>query len=350
MKPMLVTGSSGLIGSEVCTYFAFQGWDIHGIDNNARATFFGPSGDTRWNQRRLQAELPHFVHHELDIRNRKNVLDLVVDLKPQVIVHTAAQPSHDLAAAIPFEDFDTNAVGTMNVLEAARRLVPDATFVHISTNKVYGDAPNELPLVERDTRWDYASSDDFEGIVETLRIDQSKHSVFGASKVAADIMVQEYGRYFGMKTCCLRGGCLTGPNHAGVELHGFLSYLIKCNVEGKKYTVYGYKGKQVRDNIHSLDVARFIDEFIQAPRCGEVYNLGGGRGNSCSILEAFKIIEAISGKKMIHEYMNKSRDGDHICYISNLTKMKTHYPKWSITKSLGDIFEEIYRAWIACNR
>lgn len=284
MKRMLVTGSSGLIGSEVCSYFAVQGWDIHGVDSNARATFFGPSGDTRWNQRRLQAELPHFVHHELDIRNRNNVLELVAELKPRAIVHTGAQPSHDLAATIPFEDFDTNAVGTMNLLEATRRSVPDAVFVHMSTNKVYGDVPNELPLVEQETRWEFASRDDVEGIAETLRIDRSKHSIFGASKVTADIMVQEYGRYFGIKTYCIRGGCLTGPNHSGVELHGFLSYLIKCNVEGKKYTVYGYKGKQVRDNIHSFDVARFIDEFIQAPRCGEVYNLGGGRRNSCSIL------------------------------------------------------------------
>jgi CDP-paratose 2-epimerase len=347
---MLVTGSSGLIGSEVCTYFAFQGWSIHGIDNNARATFFGPSGDTRWNQYRLQAELPRFVHHELDIRNRSEVLELIAELKPEAIVHTAAQPSHDLAAKIPFEDFDTNSVGTLNMLEATRRFVPAAVFVHMSTNKVYGDAPNELALVEQDTRWDYASTSDFEGITETMRIDQSKHSLFGASKVAADIMVQEYGRYFGMKTCCLRGGCLTGPNHAGVELHGFLSYLIKCNVEGKKYTAYGYKGKQVRDNIHSIDVARFIDLFVQAPRCGEVYNLGGGRGNSCSILEAFKFIETYSGKQMIYEYVDKNREGDHICYISNLSKMKTHYPKWSITKNLEHIFEEIYRAWLVRNR
>lgn len=347
---MLVTGSSGLIGSEVCSYFASQGWDLHGIDSNARADFFGPNGDTRWNQRRLQATLPHFVHHELDIRDRNGVLDLVAELKPQVIVHTAAQPSHDLAATIPIEDFDINAVGTMNVLEATRRSVPDAVFVHMSTNKVYGDAPNELPLVENETRWDYATPEHFNGIVETFRIDHSKHSLFGASKVAADIMVQEYGRYFGMKTCCLRGGCLTGPNHAGVELHGFLSYLVKCNVEERKYTVYGYKGKQVRDNIHAFDVARFIDEFIRAPRCGEVYNLGGGRGNSCSILEAFHTAEALSGKTMIHEYVDKNRDGDHICYISNLTKMKTHYPKWNITKSLTEILEEIYRAWIEGKR
>ena len=244
MKRMLVTGSSGLIGSEVCVYFHGQGWLIHGVDNNSRATFFGPNGDTRWNQRRLQADLKNFRHHELDIRNRKGALDLIQELKPDVIVHTAAQPSHDLAAKIPFDDFDTNAVGTFNLLEATRLHTPDTVFVHMSTNKVYGDAPNELPLVEQAKRWDYASPLDFDGIAEQMRIDQSKHSLFGASKVAADIMVQEYGRYFGMKTCCLRGGCLTGPNHSGVELHGFLSYLIKCNLEGKKYYVFGYIWKE----------------------------------------------------------------------------------------------------------
>jgi len=350
MSGILVPGSSGLIGSEVCSYFSFQGWDVHGIDNNARASFFGPNGDTRFNQQRLQTELPRFSHHELDIRSRDNVLHLMAELKPDAIVHTAAQPSHDLAAKIPFDDFDTNAVGTVNVLEAARRSVPESAFVHMSTNKVYGDAPNELSLDERETRWDYASPEYFDGIAETFRIDQSKHSLFGASKVAADIIVQEYGRYFGMKTCCLRGGCLTGPNHAGVELHGFLSYLVKCNVEQKKYMVYGYKGKQVRDNIHAFDVARFIEEFILSPRCGEVYNLGGGRGNSCSILEAFEAIEAISGKRMIYEYVDKNREGDHICYISNLSKMKRHCPKWDITKNLAHIYEEIYRAWVEKKR
>ncbi|MCC2641104.1 MAG: rfbE [Nitrospira sp.] len=346
MKQMVVTGSSGLIGSEVCAYFHAQGWLIHGVDNNNRAAFFGPNGDTRWNQRRLQSDLKDFRHHELDIRNRKGVLDLIQELKPDVIVHTAAQPSHDLAAKIPFDDFDTNAVGTLNLLEATRLHTPDTVFVHMSTNKVYGDAPNELSLVEQDKRWDYASPHDFDGIDEHMRIDQSKHSLFGASKVAADVMVQEYGRYFGMKTCCLRGGCLTGPNHSGVELHGFLSYLIKCNLEGKRYNIFGYKGKQVRDNIHSLDVARFIHEFIMSPRCGEVYNLGGGRGNSCSIFEAFEMIEAISGKKMIFEYADKNREGDHICYISNLNKMTTHYPNWRITKSLKNIFEEIHESWL----
>jgi len=346
MKRMLVTGSSGLIGSEVCAYFSTEGWHVHGVDNNGRAAFFGPSGDTRWNQHRLQSQLKGFQHHELDIRDRREVLTLISELKPDVIVHTAAQPSHDLAAKIPFDDFDTNAVGTLNLLESTRLHAYESVFVHMSTNKVYGDAPNELLLVENPRRWDYAKPTDYDGITEYMRIDQSKHSLFGASKVAADVMVQEYGRYFGMKTCCLRGGCLTGPNHSGVELHGFLSYLVKCNLEGRKYNIYGYKGKQVRDNIHSYDVARFIDEFIASPRCGEVYNLGGGRENSCSIFEAFDMIESISGKTMLYEYVEKNREGDHICYISNLAKMKSHYPKWTITKSLNTIFVEIHRAWL----
>ena len=344
-KKILVTGSSGLIGSEVCVYFAARGWAVHGADNNGRAAFFGPQGDTRWNQRRLQAELNGFGHHEVDIRSRDQVLKLIETVKPDAIVHTAAQPSHDLAAKMPFEDFDTNAVGTMNMLEAARRFAPEAPFAHMSTNKVYGDAPNELPLAELETRWEYANPEHKTGIAETFRIDRSKHSLFGASKVAADIMVQEYGRYFGMKTCCLRGGCLTGPNHSGVELHGFLSYLIKCNLEGKKYNVYGYKGKQVRDNIHSHDVARFIHAFIDKPRSGEVYNLGGGRDNSCSILEAFKLAEEVSGKPMQYEYVDKNREGDHICYISDLSKMRQHYPEWNISKSLKDIFNEIHQSW-----
>jgi CDP-paratose 2-epimerase len=342
-----VTGSSGLIGSEVASYFSGQGWRVHGVDSNARAAFFGPNGDTRWNQQRLEAELAGFVHHSLDIRDRTSLLELVDELRPDAIVHAAAQPSHDLAAKIPFDDFDTNAVGTLNLLEAARRSAAEAPFVHFSTNKVYGDAPNELPLKELETRWDYANPEHFDGIDETLRIDRSTHSLFGASKVAADVMVQEYGRYFGMPTCCLRGGCLTGPNHAGVELHGFLSYLVKCNATGTPYMVYGYKGKQVRDNIHSLDVARFVHAFIDAPRVGETYNLGGGRENSCSVLEAFALAEAVSGRKMIHEYVDRNRVGDHICYISNLTKMKRHYPKWSITKSLQDIVAEIHRSWAA---
>jgi CDP-paratose 2-epimerase len=345
VKKLLVTGSSGLIGSEVCLYFAKNGWEIHGIDNNQRATFFGPKGDTRWNQHRLIEKIKNFHHHEHDIRDRQAMLDVVKEVAPDAIVHAAAQPSHDLAASMPFADFDTNAVGTLNLLEAARQAVPDSPFVAMSTNKVYGDAPNELPLVELETRWDYADQAYYNGISESFRIDQSKHSIFGASKVAADVMVQEYGRYFGQPTCALRGGCLTGPSHSGVELHGFLSYLIKCNVTQTHYKVFGYKGKQVRDNIHSYDVARFIAAFIDAPRAGEVYNLGGGRANSCSILEAFGRIEALSGQEMLYEYVDQNRSGDHICYISNLEKMKAHYPEWDITKSLDDIFQEIYASW-----
>ena len=345
MAKLLVTGSSGLIGSEVVAHFCDQGWDVYGIDNNQRADFFGPSGDTRWNQRRLEARYDRFHHWEIDIRDRGALLGCVEALRPALIVHTAAQPSHDLAASRPFDDFDTNATGTMNMLEAARRWAPEAVFVHMSTNKVYGDAPNELPLKELPTRWEYARSEDFEGIDESMRIDRSKHSLFGASKVAADVMVQEYGRYFGMKTCCLRGGCLTGPNHSGVELHGFLSYLAKCNFEGRLYKLYGYKGKQVRDNIHAFDVVRFIDAFYHDPRCGEVYNLGGGRANSCSVLEAFERAEALSGRTMRYEYVEKNREGDHVCYISNLAKARTHYPQWDVTKSLDDIFEEVFASW-----
>lgn len=345
MRRLLVTGSSGLIGSEVVAYFCKEGWDVHGIDNNLRADFFGPAGDTRWNQRRLLAEHKNFQHHELDIRDRAGVQDCLDTLRPELIVHTAAQPSHDLATFRPFDDFDVNAVGTLNLLEGARRFVPESVFVHMSTNKVYGDRPNTISLKELETRWDYDAPEFANGISEDFPLDQSKHSLFGASKVAADVMVQEYGRYFGMKTCCLRGGCLTGPNHSGVELHGFLSYLIKCNVEGTLYRIYGYKGKQVRDNIHAWDVARFIRAFWENPRSGEVYNLGGGRANSCSILEAFDRVATLSGRKMEYEYVDKNREGDHICYISDLTKMQTHYPSWEITKSLDDIFMEIYAKW-----
>ena len=345
MKKLLVTGSSGLIGSEVCSHFAKLGWEIHGIDNNQRAVFFGPNGDTRWNQHRLETTLSHFIHHEIDMRNREGIKDLIHIVKPDAIVHTAAQPSHDRAADIPFDDFDTNAVGTLNLLEATRRYNLEIPFVHLSTNKVYGDAPNEIPLVELEKRWDYADKTFENGIPESFRIDQSKHSLFGASKLAGDILVQEYGRYFNMPSCILRGGCLTGPSHSGVELHGFLSYLVKCNLEEKEYVIFGYKGKQVRDNIHSYDVSRFIEEFINSPRVAEVYNLGGGKDNTCSIWEAFDIISKISGKQMKFKYSDISRIGDHICYYSDLRKMKAHYPKWEITKSLITTFEEIYNAW-----
>jgi CDP-paratose 2-epimerase len=344
MDKLLVTGSSGLIGSEVVAYFSKMKWEVHGVDNNMRADFFGPSGDTRWNQRRLEELFKSFRHHELDIRDRPGVAACVRELRPRLIVHAAAQPSHDLAASRPFDDFDTNAVGTLNLLEAIRQNTPNAVLVFLSTNKVYGDRPNSIRLKELPTRWDYDDPGYTDGIPESFPIDQSKHSLFGASKTAADILVQEYGRYFGLKSCCLRGGCLTGPQHSGVELHGFLSYLIRCNVTGKPYKVYGYKGKQVRDNIHALDVVRFIHAFLEAPRAGEVYNIGGGRANSCSILEAFDRISGLSGKKMQFEYIEQNRQGDHICYISDLAKAKSHYPSWDITQSLSDIFEQIHRS------
>jgi CDP-paratose 2-epimerase len=345
MKKILVTGSSGLIGSEVCLHFADLGWEVHGIDNNMRAAFFGEQGDTRWNQQRLNQLIKNFHHHELDIRDRNKVLEIIPEIKPDAIVHTAAQPSHDRAAAIPFEDFDTNAVGTFNLLESTRRYSTEVPFVHMSTNKVYGDAPNEIKMAELETRWEYDDEKYKTGIAEDFRIDQSKHSLFGSSKVSGDVSVQEYGRYFNMPTACLRGGCLTGPNHSGVELHGFLSYLIKCNLEGKHYTIFGYKGKQVRDNIHSFDVARFIEEFIKAPRVAEVYNIGGGKDNSISILEAFSLIEEISGNKMNYTYSDAARLGDHICYYSDLRKMKQHYPNWDITRNVKDTFLEIYNSW-----
>jgi CDP-paratose 2-epimerase len=345
MNTLMVTGSSGLIGSEVVDYFSREGWQVHGIDNNMRAYFFGAEGDTRRNTARLLRTHDHFRHHDVDIRNRVAVRQIVEQVNPGLVVHTAAQPSHDLAAKMPFDDFEVNALGTLNVLQAIRESVPDAVFVHMSTNKVYGDAPNRIQLMELDRRWSYADSAFQNGISEDFPIDQSTHSLFGVSKVAADVMVQEYGRYFGLKTCCLRGGCLTGPNHSGVELHGFLSYLIKCNVAGRLYRIHGYKGKQVRDNIHSLDVARFIHAFWENPRCGEVYNIGGGLPNSCSILEAFDMIFALSGKRMQYEYEDTPRVGDHICYVSNLSKMRTHYPKWDVTVGLNAIFEQIHSQW-----
>jgi CDP-paratose 2-epimerase len=344
---MLVTGAGGLIGSEVVSYFSDRAESIIGVDNNMRADFFGPDGDTRWNVRRLESLYSNFRNCDIDIRDRKAIFNLFGDCSLSVVVHCAAQPSHDLAASRPLDDFDVNAVGTLNLLEACRRHRPDAVFAHLSTNKVYGDAPNGLPLVELEKRYDYERQEDYHGIREDFAIDNSKHSIFGASKVAADIMVQEYGKYFGMKTVCYRGGCLTGPNHAGVELHGFLNYLIKVNVQGGVYRIFGYKGKQVRDNIHSFDVARAIDCFIREPRPGEVYNLGGGRGNSCSILESFDMVESITGKPMKYEYVEKNREGDHICYISDLSKLKRHYPEWDITVGLEQIFEQIARTWSA---
>ena len=341
---LLVTGSSGLIGSEVCAYFGSRGHDIHGIDNNQRAVFFGPQGDTSWRLSELTGSLPSFTHHDIDIRDRQKVLGLVKQLKPDAIVHTAAQPSHDKAASIPFDDFDINAAGTLNLLEAARQFCLESPFVHMSTNKVYGDGPNRIELSEQEKRWEYADSKYANGIPETFSIDQCTHSLFGASKLAADVMVQEYGRYFNMPTCCLRGGCLTGPTHSGVELHGFLSYLVKCNVEETNYNIFGYKGKQVRDNIHSEDVAKFIELFIEKPRIAEVYNIGGGKENACSILEAFALCETNSEKKQIYIYKDNNRIGDHICYYSDLSKIKDHYPNWKIKYSLNDMIAQIVDA------
>jgi CDP-paratose 2-epimerase len=343
---IIVTGSSGLIGSSVCEYFSELGWTIHGIDNNQRAKFFGPQGDTRWNQKRLENNLKNFIHHELDIRNREGILKLFERLRPDAIVHCAAQPSHDKAVHIPFDDFDTNAVGTFNLLEATRTYAINSPFVFMSTNKVYGDSPNNIPLVEYETRWDYEDPKFRNGISESFCIDQCTHSLFGASKVAADILTQEYGRYFNMKTCCLRGGCLTGPSHSGVELHGFLSYLVRCNLEGRPYNIFGYKGKQVRDNIHSRDVANFIYCFINNPRIGEVYNLGGGKNNTCSIIEAISTIENLTQKKMSCEYQEQARVGDHICYYSDLTKIYRHYPEWKLSISLNDNIRQIVDGWI----
>jgi len=344
-RTVLVTGSCGLIGSEVTRWFARLGFAVTGIDNNHRAVFFGPEGDTSWVLRQLQSDIPGYRHVAIDIRDREAVLALMEELKPELIIHTAAQPSHDRAAAIPFLDFEVNALGTLQLLEAVRRSCPESPFVHMSTNKVYGDRPNALPLAELETRWDYADPAFEHGIPETVSIDQSTHSIFGASKIAADVMVQEYGRYFGMPTCCLRGGCLTGPSHSGVELHGFLSYLMKCNLDGRQYKVFGYKGKQVRDNIHSEDVASFIYEFWKSPRVAEVYNLGGGKSNSCSILEAFNMAEAVTGRKMNWCYVDENRIGDHICYYSDLRKMQAHYANWKIVKTLPMIFEEIATSW-----
>ncbi len=345
MKKLLVTGSNGLIGSEIVSYFDAAGWQVAGADNNMRRSFFGEKGDTRWNQHRLSQECRNFTHHEIDIRDRQDVLDLVKTTRPDLIVHAAAQPSHDLAATRPFDDFDVNATGTFNLLEAARQAVPDVVFVHMSTNKVYGDTPNQLALSEQETRWDYADPTLADGIDESMSIDGCMHSLFGASKVAADVAVQEYGRYFGMATCCLRGGCLTGPNHSGVELHGFLSYLVRCNLSQTEYTIFGYKGKQVRDNIHSYDVARCVELFYENPSSGAVFNLGGGRGNSISILEAFVKVTQLTGKTMRYSYLDQPRRGDHMCYISNLDHLRLTLPGWDITRDLDNIFCELIAAW-----
>ena len=344
MRRVLVTGSSGLIGSEAVTFFDQRGWEVHGVDNNMRRDFFGADGDTTWNLERLRRTTARFTHHALDIRDRERLLDLLRRQRPDLVIHCAAQPSHDLAKDRPFDDFEVNAVATLNLLEGARRHCPEAPFIFMSTNKVYGDAPNERPLVELATRWDYAEAGDHEGIDEGCRVDATLHSLFGASKLAADLMVQEYGRYFDMPTVCFRGGCLTGPKHSAAELHGFLAYVARAVKEGRLYRIYGYKGKQVRDNLHASDVCTAFLAFYERPRRAAVYNLGGGRANSVSVLEAIDRFEALIGKKLRVEYVDANRVGDHICYISNLARLRADYPRWEITRSLGDIFDELARS------
>ena len=338
---VLVTGSSGLIGSEAVEHYDRLGSRVLGVDNNMRAEFFGPMGDTTWNLARLRQVTSRFEHHDIDIRDRARLFDLFRVNRFDLIIHCAAQPSHDRARDIPMVDFEVNALGTMNLLEAARQYCADSVFIHMSTNKVYGDAPNEIPMVELETRYDYAEPSNRNGIGEDCRIDQTLHSLFGGSKTAGDIMAQEYGRYFGLRVGVFRGGCLTGPSHSGVELHGFLSYLVKVAIAGGTYRVFGYRGKQVRDNIHSHDVVAAFEAFRTNPRPGEVYNLGGGRENSVSILEAFRLVEEISGRKANWVYVDENRKGDHICYISDLSKFKSHYPSWRITRSLDDIIREL---------
>lgn len=345
---ILVTGSSGLIGSEAVGHYDGQGHHVVGVDNNMRAEFFGPVGDTRWNLQRLKEVTQHFAHRDIDIRDRPRIFDLFEEQRFDLVVHCAAQPSHDKASEIPLLDFEVNALGTINLLEATRRFCPEAVFIHMSTNKVYGDAPNEMPLVELETRYDYARPEDCHGVNEECRIDRCLHSLFGASKVAADIVAQEYGRYFGMSVGIFRGGCLTGPAHSGVKLHGFLSYLVKTAVAGGTYTIFGYKGKQVRDNIHSYDVIQAFEAFRRNPRPGEVYNLGGGRKNSISVLEAVQKAQNLLGRPVTWEYEERNRIGDHVCYISDLRKLQAHYPDWEITRTLDSIVEELVQTEIEC--
>src|ERR1044072_785197 len=344
MKTILVTGSSGLIGSEAVEHFDRQGYRAVGLENNMPRVFFGTPGDTTWNLDRLKRATKNCEHVNIDGRDRSGLDELFKANRFVLVVHCAAQPSHDKARDIPILDFEVNALGTINLLEAVRQHCRDAVFIMMSTNKVYGDSPNEIPLKELETRYDYARPEDYAGVNESCRIDQSLHSLFGASKAAGDLIAQEYGRYYGMNVGTFRGGCLTGPSHSGVELHGFLSYLVKVALSGGTYSVFGYKAKQVRDNIHSHDVVRAIEEFAANPRPGEVYNLGGGRGNSISMLEAIAKIAELTGKKLSWKYIEEARKGDHICYISDLRKFQSHYPNWKITRNLDTIFREIIAA------
>ena len=348
MKRILITGSAGLIGSEAARFFAARGYHIVGIDNDMRATFFGPEASSKWNLDRLTKDLgPRYSHHDVDIRDADALESVVkaVAHEIKVVIHTAAQPSHDWAVRDMRTDFTVNANGTLNLLELTRRNFPEAPFIFTSTNKVYGDTPNRLPLIEQDKRWEIAPGHEYrDGIDETMSIDHTKHSLFGASKVAADILTQEYGRYFGMPTVCFRGGCLTGPNHSGTQLHGFLSYLMKCAMTNHPYTILGYQGKQVRDNIHSYDLVRMFEEFIERPRPGAVYNAGGGRESNCSMLEAVEMCEHLTGRRINLTYSSENRIGDHIWYISNLKKFKRDYPRWKHSYSVPDILAEIHQA------
>ena len=347
MSIAIVTGSAGLIGSEACKKFHAEGFDVVGIDNDMRARFFGPQASTAASRRQLEVSLSRYKHYDLDIRNNDAMEKLFGRLgaNVKVIIHTAAQPSHDWAAGDPHLDFQVNALGTLNLLQAARTHCPEAVFIFTSTNKVYGDTPNRLPLLELSDRYEIELSHPyFKGIDELMSIDQTKHSLFGASKAAADLLVQEYGRYFGMRTACFRGGCLTGPNHAGTELHGFLAYLMKCTVTGAPYRVFGYKGKQVRDNIHSHDLIEAFWEFYKAPRAAEVYNIGGSRHSCCSMLEAIRECEEISGGSLRWEYIEDNRIGDHIWWISDVSKFQSHYPNWQYRFDLPAILREIHDA------
>ncbi|MHC5766731.1 MAG: NAD-dependent epimerase/dehydratase family protein [Nostoc sp.] len=348
MPTVLITGSSGLIGSESVHFFAQNGFHVVGIDNNMRAVFFGESASTDWNRRILEEKYGDtYRHYNIDIRDRSAIENLFQEYSSDIslIIHTAAQPSHDWAAKDPHTDFTVNANGALVLLEATRQYCPDAIFIFTSTNKVYGDTPNYLPLQELETRWEIEPNHQYrEGIDESMTIDNSKHSLFGASKVAADILVQEYGKYFGMKTASFRGGCLTGPNHSGTQLHGFLAYLMKCTITGETYTIFGYQGKQVRDNIHSYDLVNAFYHFYQNPRCGEVYNIGGSRHSNCSMLEAISICEHLVNKKLQSTYAEQNRSGDHIWYISDVRKFRSHYPTWEYKYNLRQILEEIYYA------
>lgn len=350
MSVVLVTGSAGLIGSETCRRFSREGFDIAGIDNDMRAEFFGPEGSTASTRSRLEAELPGYRHFAVDVRDAA-AIDGVFRQHGRaiaVIVHTAAQPSHDWAARAPLVDFGVNALGTLHLLEATRAHCPDAAFIFTSTNKVYGDTPNRLPLVELERRWEIAPGHPFAaGIDESMSIDQTTHSIFGASKVAADVLVQEYGRYFGMRTVTFRGGCLTGPAHAGTEFHGFLAYLMKCAATGRPYRVFGYKGKQVRDNIHSSDLVEAFWQFVRAPRPGEVYNIGGSRQSHCSMLEAIDLCNAITGRELDWTYVDENRTGDHIWWISGVQKFRSHFPAWQPRYGIREILEEIHAACVS---